>query len=72
MATQPSSSVARTGHPSYWRGGNGRKSHDTESGGSWEKGQPSQPRATLQPKVRNPQQEQGATKSYKPNECWQC
>ena len=35
-------------------------------------GQPSQPRTTLQPKVKSPQQEQGATKTYKPNQCWQC
>ena len=71
-ATQPSSSVARTGNPPYGIGGNGWKSQSTGRGGSWGKGQPSHPRATVQPKVRSPQQEQGANKSFKPNQCWQC
>ena len=71
-ATQPSSSVARTGNPSYGRRGYSKKSQGTGRGGSWGKGQSSQPRTTLQPKVRSPQQEQGATKTYKPNQCWQC
>ena len=71
-AAQPSSSVARTGNSFYGRGGSGKKSQGTGRGGSTGKGQPSQPRATLQPKVRSPQQEQGTTKSYKPNQCWQC
>ena len=70
--THPSSSVARTGNPSYGRWGYGKKSQGTDRGGSWRKGQPSQPRTTHQPKVRSPQQEQGATKTYKPNQCWQC
>ena len=71
-ATQPSSSVARTGNPSYGREVYGKKSQGTGRGRSWGKGQPSQPRITLQPKVRNTQLEQGATKTYKPNRCWQC
>ena len=71
-ATQPSSSVARTGKPSYGRGGYSKKSQGTGRGGSLRKGQPSQPRTTLQPKVRSSQQEQGAAKTYKPNQCWQC
>ena len=50
-ATHPSSSVARTGNPSYGRGGNGKKSYGTGKGGSWGKGQPSQPRATFKPKI---------------------
>ena len=71
-ATQPSSSVARTQNPSYGRGGYGKMSQGTGRGGSWGKGQPSQPRTTLQPKDRSHQQEQGSTKIYKPNQCWQC
>ena len=71
-ATQPSSSVARTGNPSYGRGGYSKKSQCTGRGGSWGKDQSSQPRTTLQPKVRSPHQEQGATKTYKPSQCWQC
>ena len=58
-ATHPSSSVARTGNPSYWRGNYGKKSQGTGRGGSWGKGQPSQPRTTPQPKVRSPQQRAG-------------
>ena len=71
-ATQPSSSVARTGKPPYGRGGYSKKSQDTGRGSSRGKGQLSQPRATLQPNVRSTQQEQGANKTYKPNQCWQC
>ena len=71
-ATQPSSSVARIGNPFYWRGGYSKKSQGTGRGGSWGKGQPSQPRTTLQPKVRSPQQEQGVAKTYKQNQCQQC
>ena len=67
-ATQPSSSVARTGNLSYGRGGYSKNVPRHRGGGSWRKGQPSQPRTTLQPKVRSPQQEQGATKTYKPNQ----
>ena len=53
-ATHPSSSVARTGNPSYGRGGYGKRSQGIGRGSSWRKGQPSQPRTTLQPKVRSP------------------
>ena len=71
-AAQPSSSLSRTGNPSYGRGGYGKKTQGKGRGSYWGKGQPSQPRATPQPTVRSSQQEQGATKSYKPNQCWQC
>ena len=56
-ATQPSSSVARTGNPPYGRGGNGEKFQGRRREGSCRKGQPSQPRTTFQPKVRSPQHE---------------
>ena len=39
-ATQPSSSVVRTGHPSYGRGGSDKKSQSTGRVASWGKGQP--------------------------------
>ena len=42
--TQPSSSVARTGNPSYGKGGYGKNSQGTGRGGSWGKGQTSQPK----------------------------
>ena len=64
--------MASTENPSYGRGGYGKKSQGTGRGGSWGNGQPSQSRTILQPKVRSPQQEQGTTKTYKPNQCWQC
>ena len=69
-ATHLSSSVARTWNLPYSRGGYSKKSQGTGRGGSWGKGQASQPRITLQPKVRSAQQEQGATKTYKPNQWW--
>ena len=71
-ATQPSSSGVRTGNSSYGRGGYEKETQDTGRGGSWGKGQPSQPRATPQPAVRMPPANAGVTKSYKPNQCWQC
>ena len=71
-ATHPSSSVAWIGNPSYGRGGYHKNSQGTERASPWGKGQPSQPRTTLQPKVRSPQQELGATKTYKANQYWQC
>ena len=51
-------------------GGYSKKSQGTGRGGSWGKGQPSQTKATLQPKVRSPQQEKGTTKTLKSNQCW--
>ena len=71
-ATQPSSGVVRTGNPPYGAGDNGKEFQGTGRGWSWGRGQPSQPRTTFQPKVRSSQQEQGAAKTYKPNQCWQC
>ena len=41
-ATQASSSVARPGYPSFWRGGFGRKTHGTWRGSSQGRGLPSQ------------------------------
>ena len=53
-ATQPSSRVARTEAASYGRGTYGTRTSGTGGGGSWRKGQPSQPGATPQSKSRNP------------------
>ena len=61
-ATQPSSSVARTGGPYYGRGHCSKKLQGTGREGSWGKGQPSQPRTTFQPKVRSPNKSRGLLK----------
>ena len=45
---------------------------DQVQGGSWGKGQPSQPGATPQLRGKQPQQGQGTTKTNKPSQCWQC
>ena len=73
-ATQASSSVARPENPSFGRGGYGRKTQGTWRGGSWGRGLSSQTqsRSTSQHTVKKPQQEQGAGKTYIPNQCWQC
>ena len=71
-ATQPSSRVPKTGAPSYGRGASGTRISSTGGGGSWRKGQPSQPGANPQSKSRNPQQGQGANRANKQYQCWQC
>ena len=62
-ATQPSSSVARTGNLSCRRGGYGKKSQGTGRGGSWGKGQPplsQEPLFSL--KLRAPNKSRGLLK----------
>ena len=73
-ATQASSSVARPGNPSFGKVGFGRQTQGTWRGGSRGRALPSQPQpgSTPQSTGRSPQQEQGAAKIYKPNQCWQC
>ena len=68
-ATQASSSVDRPGTLSVGRGGFGRQTQ-----GTWRRGLPSQTQTGTTPwsTGRSPQQEQGAAKIYKPNQCWQC
>ena len=71
-ATQASSSVARSDNPSFGRGGFGRQTQGTWKGASWGRGLPSQTQSgsTPQSTVRSAQQEQGAAKIYRANQCW--
>ena len=70
-ATQPSLGMPGL-VPLYGRGAYGTRTSGTEGGGSWRKGQPSQPGASPQSKSRNPQQGQGANRTNKQYQCWQC
>ena len=73
-ATQASSNGARPENPSFGRGGFGMQTQGTWRGVFRGRGLPSQTQAgsTPQSAGRCPQQEQGAAKIYKPNQCWQC